>query len=152
MDLNIEKIAKEISIGNFKSIEDSKISEKDLLSIAKILKNNEINNIKTILNYMVENNISDSCDWNIGSIIQHFNINEVIKQIDSIPVNKRSFLYDSIGLAWALGDSGSKNEKIVDFLYEVLNYSRNSEAWWRSSFAIEKLTGKNAINNLKRIK
>lgn len=99
---------------------------------------------------MVSNSITEACDWNIGSTIQHFNINLIMDSIDNLPMNKRPFLYDSIGISWALGDSNTKNEKVIDFLYEILNYSRNPEAWWRAAFGIEKLTGKNAINNLKR--
>lgn len=96
------------------------------------------------------NNINEDCDWNIGSILQHFNYNDIIKALDNILVNKRGYLYDSIGFCWVLGECPYKNDKVINFLYEVIDNGRNPESWWKAAFSLEKITGKNAVNNLKR--
>lgn len=144
------KIAKDLKQGKYRTISKEKISELDLLNISKILKSDKEFNVGTLINIILLNNINENCDWNIGSLLQHFNYNEIINCLDSIAVNRRGYLYDSIGFCWALGECPYKNEKVIEFLYEVINNGRNSESWWRSAFALEKITGKNAINNLKR--
>lgn len=144
------KIAKDLKQGKYRTISKEKISELDLLNISEILKSDKDFNVGTLINIILLNNINENCDWNIGSLLQHFNYNEIINCLDSIAVNRRGYLYDSIGFCWALGECPYKNEKVIEFLYEVINNGRNSESWWRSAFALEKITGKNAINNLKR--
>ena len=123
---------------------------KRLQMIASYLKEDETTNLDNLLSFYTNNQVNFNCDWNIGSIIQHFDYNKIIEALKKIPINKRAYLYDSIGLSWMLGECPYKNEYVIDYLYEILNYSRNPEAWWRSAFALEKMTGKNAINNLKR--
>lgn len=126
-----------------------KISETDLLTIAEKLKAVDFN-VSVLINIILLNNINENCDWNIGSLLQHFDYNEIIGVLQNITLNRRGYLYDSIGFCWALGECPYKNEQVIEFLYEVINNGRNSEAWWRAAFALEKITGKNAINNLKR--
>lgn len=124
--------------------------EKDLYDIAMLLKDNEYENICILIKHIANNNISESCDWNIGSILQHLDYNLIVQVLKEIPIAKRAYFYESIGLTWCLGEANIRNNYISEFLYDVLNYTRNSEAWWRAAFALEKITGKNAINNLKR--
>ena len=153
MDMNeksAEEIVKELNVNNYQSFSEKKLSEEILSEVAAVFLEKEQAIVEKILDYMINNSINEECDWNIGSTIQHFSIGTIMDAIEKITINKKPFLYDSIGLAWALGDSNTKNEKVIEFLYEVMNYARNPESWWRAAFGIEKLTGKNAINNLKR--
>lgn len=144
------KIVNELLKGKFKLISQKKISESDLLNISALLKNEKDFTPQILLDIILLNKINEDCDWNIGSLLQHFNYNEIINCLDTVSVNRRGYLYDSIGFCWSLGECPYKNEKVIEFLYEVINNGRNSESWWRAAFALEKLTGKNAINNLKR--
>ena len=146
----ILSIVKSIKNKKFDCLSNKLIAEKDLLLIANNLKDNEEKNLDNLLSNFTNNQVNFNCDWNIGSIIQHFDYNKIIEALKKIPINKRAFLYDSIGISWMLGECPYKNEYVIDFLYEILNCSRNPEAWWRAAFALEKMTGKNAINNLKR--
>ena len=148
--VDINKIANDLKIGRFRLMSNQKISENDLLEIATILKQDSKFDISTIINIILLNNINENCDWNIGSILQHFNFNDIIKVLDDIPPNRRGYLYDSIGLCWVLGECPYKNDKVINFLYEAIENGRNSESWWKAAFSLEKITGKNAINNLKR--
>ena len=145
----ILKIVNDLKFGRYKSISKEKISETDLLTIAEKLKAVDFN-VSVLINIILLNNINENCDWNIGSLLQHFDYNEIIGVLQNITLNRRGYLYDSIGFCWALGECPYKNEQVIEFLYEVINNGRNSEAWWRAAFALEKITGKNAINNLKR--
>ena len=144
------KIVNDLKKGKYKQLSTEKISENDLLEIASLLKKDKNYNVSELMDIILKNSINEHCDWNIGSLLQHFDYNEIISALDHIPANKRGYLYDSIGFCWAMGECPYKNEKVIEFLYEVINNARNSESWWRASFALEKITGKNAINNLKR--
>ena len=144
------KVVNDLKKGKYKLLTIEKISENDLLEIAALLKKDKNYNVSELMEIILKNSINEHCDWNIGSLLQHFDYNEIIAALDHIPANKRGYLYDSIGFCWAMGECPYKNEKVIEFLYEVINNARNSESWWRASFALEKITGKNAINNLKR--
>ena len=82
--------------------------------------------------------------------MQHFDYNDIINSLSSVPANKRGYLYDSIGLCWVLGECPYKNGEVINFLDEVIENGRNPESWWKAAFSLEKITGKNAINTLKR--
>lgn len=146
----IKKIVDELKIGKFKQISKEKISEINLQIISEKLKEEQNFDINELINIILLNNINENCDWNIGSILQHFDYNSIINVLDSISPNKRGYLYDSIGFCWVLGECPYKNDKVISFLYEVIENGRNSESWWKAAFSLEKITGKNAINNLKR--
>lgn len=146
----IKRIVNDLKIGKFKLISSEKISENDLLDISKRLREDPRFDVSELINIILLNNVNENCDWNIGSILQHFDYNSIIGALDNVPANKRGYLYDSIGLCWVLGECPYKNDKVISFLYEVIYNGRNSESWWKAAFALEKITGKNAINNLKR--
>lgn len=147
---DLSKIVKDLKQRKFKLISNAKISEKDLYTIAEELKKDSNFCVDELINIILLNSINEDCDWNIGSILQHFNYNDIIKALDNVLVNKRGYLYDSIGFCWVLGECPYKNDKVINFLYEVIDNSRNPESWWKAAFSLEKITGKNAINNLKR--
>lgn len=146
----IKRIVNDLKIGKFKLISSEKISENDLLDISKRLREDPRFDVSELINIILLNNVNENCDWNIGSILQHFDYNSIIGALDNVPANKRGYLYDSIGLCWVLGECPYKNDKVISFLYVVIYNGRNSESWWKAAFALEKITGKNAINNLKR--
>lgn len=147
---DIIKIVEELLRGKFRLISQKKLLEFDLLNIALLLKKENGFTVRTLFDIILLNKINEDCDWNIGSLLQHFNYNDTIVCLDSIEKNRRGYLYDSIGLCWSLGECPYKNEKVIEFLYEVIDNGRNSESWWRAAFSLEKITGKDAINNLKR--
>ena len=93
----LNKIVKDLKQGKFKLISNTKISEKDLYAIAEELKKDTNFCVDKLINIILLNNINEDCDWNIGSILQHFNYNDIIKALDNVLVNKRGYLYDSIG-------------------------------------------------------
>lgn len=146
----LKSIVEELKKGKFELISKEKISEKDLFDISENLKTDLKFGVEDIIDIILKNNVNEDCDWNIGSILQHFNFNDIIKALDNISINKRGYLYDSIGFCWVLGECPYKNDKVINFLYEVIDNGRNPESWWKAAFSLEKITGKNAINNLKR--
>ena len=146
----LNKIVKDLKQRKFKLISNAKISEKDLYAIAEELKKDSNFCVDELINIILLNSINENCDWNIGSILQHFDYNDIIKALDNVLVNKRGYLYDSIGFCWVLGECPYKNDKVINFLYEVIDNGRNPESWWKAAFSLEKITGKNAINNLKK--
>lgn len=110
-DKEIQKIVDDLKIGKFKKISREKISEVDLLSISEKLKEDQKFDINELINIILLNNINENCDWNIGSILQHFDYNSIINVLDNVPTNKRGYLYDSIGFCWVLGECPYKNDK-----------------------------------------
>ena len=149
-DKEITTICDEIKREKYNLLSKKKIDESDLLKIATLLKKDGNFDVSSIINIILHNNINENCDWNIGSILQHFDYNSIVKVLSGIKATQRGYLYDSIGFCWVLGEFPYKNEQVIEFLYEVINNGRNPEAWWRAAFALEKITDKNAINNLKR--
>ena len=115
-------------------------------------KDNDLCNnfITIILNYITNNQINKNFDWNVGSILQHFSGQKVLAVLKTIQTERLSFLYDMIGINWVLGVFNCKDVFIINFLHNTVKFSRNSEAWWRAAFSLEKITGENAINFLKR--
>ncbi len=97
----IFKIVSDLKQEKYKQLTTSKISENDLLEIATLLKKDEDYNVNELINIILKNRINENCDWNIGSLLQHFDYIDIIKALDTIPANKRGYLYDSIGFCWA---------------------------------------------------
>lgn len=116
----IKKIVKDLRNGRFKLISKEKISEIDLLEISERLKDDSNFDIRQLIDIILLNNINENCDWNIGSVLQHFDYNNIIVALDNVPTNKRGYLYDSIGFCWVLGECPYKNDKVINFLYEVI--------------------------------
>ena len=133
----IKKIVKDLRNGRFKLISKEKISEIDLLEISERLKDDSNFDIRQLIDIILLNNINENCDWNIGSVLQHFDYNNIIVALDNVPTNKRGYLYDSIGFCWVLGECPYKNDKVINFLYEVIENGRNPESWWKAAFSLE---------------
>ena len=87
-------------------------------------------------------------DWNVGSILQHLDSELVVSsmQLVGTPVP----LYESIGLAWVLGEYRSQDPFIINFLHDAVRLSKNSDAWWRAAFSIQKIGVGDAVSLLKR--
>lgn len=126
-------------------------SEKDLFDLAKEILANEKDIQKIAKNLLIdlsnEKPYNRYFDWNIGSTIQHFNPSDVLsafKEVNSL------FLTDSIGLSWVFGEFKLKDQVVIDFLYEVILKGRDSEAWWRAAFSLEKIGIEDAVVLLKR--
>ena len=87
-------------------------------------------------------------DWNVGSILQHLDAELVVSSIQHI--GNPAPLYESIGLAWVLGEYRSQDPFIVNFLHDVVRLSKDADAWWRAAFSIEKIGAGDAVTLLKR--
>lgn len=88
-------------------------------------------------------------DWNVGSILQHFDaeiVVDAIKKIDNLPR-----LHNSIGLSWVLGEMNRKDVFVLNYLKDVVRYSTDGDAMWRAAFSLENLDNEEAIVILKRI-
>lgn len=96
------KIVNDLKKGKYRQLTTEKISENDLLEIATVLKKDKTYNVSELIDIILKNSINEHCDWNIGSLLQHFDYNEIIVALDNIPANKRGYLYDSIGFCWAM--------------------------------------------------
>lgn len=121
-------------------------SEAELRILAKFI------DLEPLKNIIIKNLISNipefgrNFDWNIGSILQHLETEAVISVLR---VNTDNRLFNSIGLAWVLGEFRNTNRVITDFLYQIVNNSTDSDSWWRAAFSLEKLGLEEAVNLLK---
>ena len=100
----ILEIVNDLKKGKYKYLLTEKISENSLYEIALLLKRDKNFNVGELIDIILKNNINEDCDWNIGSLLQHFDYKEIIAFLEQIPVNKRAYLYDSIGFCWAMGE------------------------------------------------
>jgi ubiE/COQ5 methyltransferase family. len=142
----MEKIYKSIKSGNVTPLEKRVFSEFDLRELGKHIQA-DAGKDKIIANFI--NHIPESnrfFDWNIGSVLQHLDVQIIIK-ILSGEFDQR--LYNSIGLAWALGEFRNTDRNITDFLYRAVKNATISDAWWRAAFSLEKLGLEEAVNLLK---
>lgn len=87
-------------------------------------------------------------DWNIGSIIRHFESSLIIDVLKSIDDWNR--FYSSIGLVWVLGEYNNHHPIIVEFLQNALKKTKDSDVWWRSAFSLERIGVDDAVNLLKQ--
>lgn len=85
-------------------------------------------------------------DYNVGFMIPHLDI----EQLATVVAANRSILSKSEGVAWGLGEAGSDDERIVDFLYHVCEACADYDAWWCAAEALEKLIGVDATDLKKR--
>ena len=69
------KICGEIKKEKYSLLSKTKIDELDLQEIATVLQSDEQFNIGNLFNIILHNQINEHCDWNIGSILQHFDYN-----------------------------------------------------------------------------
>lgn len=87
-------------------------------------------------------------DWNVGSILQHFEAKTVIAALDRVADQEK--LLGSSGLAWVLGEFGSCDERIVGLLRLFIDRAGKSEAWWAAALSLENLGIDQAVALLKR--
>jgi len=140
----------EIKEGNLKCLCERMYSEHELKKLAERVKEDSCEKeiCLLLLRHMLENDYEKNYDWNTGSIVQHFDAETLIAEIEKI--KNKNPLYESIGLSWVLGEFKIKNITIIKFLYEVMDKTKNSEAWWRAAFSLEKIGVEDAVNLLKR--
>lgn len=85
-------------------------------------------------------------DWNVGSLLQHWDpvvVSDILSQI------RQPELLDSIGMTWGLGQLKSTARSIVDFLRASVRSAENSDAWWRAAYSLESLGLELAVDYLK---
>ncbi|MEZ5218541.1 MAG: HEAT repeat domain-containing protein [Ilumatobacteraceae bacterium] len=85
-------------------------------------------------------------DWNVGFItsqLEHEMVAEIVHEHGAT-------LLTSEGIAWGLGELGSDDERIVQFLFRVCEACRDYDAWWCAADALEKLAMADAVDLKKR--
>ena len=89
---------------------------------------------------MLNNQINKNFDWNVGSILQHFDAAKVVNILKGVNNVERIYLYDMIGIMWVLGEFKFKDQFVIELLQDTIKYTRNPEVWWRAAFSLEKIT------------
>ena len=85
-------------------------------------------------------------DWNVGFILRHLDSDVTAQVLEK----NRGALAGSEGIAWGLGEAGSDDERIVDYLYHVCESCGDYDAWWCAAEALEKLVQVDATDLKKR--
>ncbi|OHA47557.1 MAG: hypothetical protein A2541_02190 [Candidatus Taylorbacteria bacterium RIFOXYD2_FULL_36_9] len=145
-----QKVIEYLLSDDFDFLSKKIFSERELLKIAKIISEEKDESKKVIIFNLIDkiSSYGKEYGWNVASILQHINSDLVItifKNIQNIPR-----LYNSIGLSWLFGEFNRRDQFVVDYLYAVVNYSTNSDAWWRAAFSLENIDVEEAVNLLKR--
>lgn len=136
------------------SYQERLFSEEQLLELANIIQREETDLcvfVQQLLQILIKDrNQHKYLDWNIGSTLQHFDPIIVIRAFKALKKTSRHYLYDSIGLAWVLGEFNIKDKSVLEFLRDVMEECRDSDVWWRAAFSLEKLGQGDAIHYLKK--
>ena len=131
---------------DFNFLDDQELPETKLKKIAQLIPLNKEGD-KIIYSFLEKiPNYGKNYDWNVGSIFQHIHPNKIF--IEFKKFDSRKFL-DSIGLSWVFGEFNLKDEFILNYLYDILNESKNESAWWRAGFSIGKIKKINSVALLK---
>jgi len=85
-------------------------------------------------------------DWNLGFILRGLHLEKLVEILD----DNRNLLSKAESIPWALGEIGSDDERIVDFLYNVCERCENYDSWWCAADALEKLKICDATDLKKR--
>ena len=143
---NTKHTPKDLKTFDFNVLNKIALSEEKLRHIANYL--NTLKNRGKIVESLINkiNNSNRSYDWNVGSILQHLDIDIIIGSLKKLEWNK---LHNSIGLVWVLGEFKNTNRIIIDFLYSAIEKATDQDAWWRAAFSLEKLGVTEAVNLLK---
>jgi HEAT repeat protein len=138
---------KKIQAGGLEVLDKQVFSEVDLAILADLI--NQEPDRQGLVHGLVNSipKFGKNFDWNVGSILRHIEV-QLIINILSDGFDER--LFNSIGLAWVLGEFKNTNRVIIDFLYKTVDSFNNSDAWWRAAFSLEKLGREEAVNLLKR--
>ncbi|MGH1484688.1 MAG: HEAT repeat domain-containing protein [Cellvibrionaceae bacterium] len=146
---NSLKLIDDIKSKNYKALSSNIISEASLKSVADGLIEQGV--FSNIINHLVNefsNKVTREFDWNCGSLLQHAFPDDVIA---SIPISNslRRKLQESIGFTWCLGEFKLRDQRVVEFLEETVEFSQCSECWWRAAFSLEKIGAVDAVSYLK---
>jgi hypothetical protein len=148
----MEKIyVEELKTRNYSEYKQKMFSENNLLNLAEVIKRNESDIFSFVYNLLEDLALTKPYnkyfDWNIGSTIQHFDPLVVISAFKKL---ESPYLTDSIGLSWVFGEFKLNDPIIRNFLHKVIKNGRDSEAWWRAAFSLEKISNEDAVTLLKR--
>jgi len=131
---------------DFDFLDDQLFSETKLKEIALLISGNKEEN-EIIYSFLEKiPNYGENYDWNIGSILQHLSPIKIFTEFKKF--DSKKFL-NSIGLSWVFGEFNLQDASILNYLYNVLNKSKNEGAWWRAGFSIGKIKKINAVALLK---
>ena len=149
-DIYINELKKQIPSSYQKKL----FSEEQLRELAAIIQREEADLyvfIQQLFEMLVKDGNQHKClDWNIGSTLQHFNPITVIEAFKALNGSSLCHLYNSIGVAWVLGEFNIRDGAILEFLRKMVEEDHDSDVWWRAAFSLEKLGQGDAIHYLKK--
>lgn len=114
--------------------------------ITEIIKNEKGVYQPLIMGTLSRQNEGEWYDWNLGFILRGLNLEWVTEIINQ----NKNLLAEVESIAWALGEIGSDDDRIIDFLYNVCEQCKNYDAWWCAADALEKLKVCDATDLKKR--
>ncbi|HTJ53290.1 MAG TPA: methyltransferase domain-containing protein [Cyclobacteriaceae bacterium] len=133
---DIQSISNQILSRDFSVIEkysfESDLGTEGIAQICSAIKGDE-----KIYEPLIMGTLSrkDWYDWNLGFLLRGLDFEIVIKIISE----NKHLLAKAESIAWALGEIGSDDNRIIDFLYNVCERCENYDAWWCAADALEKL-------------
>ncbi len=104
-----QHIFEQLQKDNLSVLYDKCYSESVLQCLAEKLINDSANKYMLLfLEYMTNYQFDENLDWNVGSIVQHFDVSTIVSGLKNISERKRAYLYESKGLVWAFGEKIQK--------------------------------------------
>ena len=140
----MESVKASINAGDLSAL-DSRLSEIAAAALGRLIADDR--SVYEPLLLGISSHSVRAYDWNIGYLIPHLRP----EWLAQLLVKSGPVLYPSEGVAWGLGELGSHDERIIDFLYAQCEAMMSEDAWWCASVALEKLKSVNDhVDLLKR--
>jgi HEAT repeat protein len=148
---NINTTLKAIARGDWSSLRRMRLTEDRLRRIAQQIQTHPetVSLQRKLLIAVPDENAH--FDWNVGSLVPHWPPEVVADIIGTISLDpSRERWYSAIGLTWALGELGSLDPRIIDFLQQAVHHQQTAaDAWWRAAVSLERLGVADAVDLLK---
>ncbi|MDD5251266.1 MAG: HEAT repeat domain-containing protein [Patescibacteria group bacterium] len=143
----LERVWREVAGGGLSVLDEATLSEAELRNIAERIKRTAaFGSVFLMLDSLPR--YGRNYDWNVGSILQHFEASLVLDALKHVGDLRGH--YNSIGLAWVLGEFRTNDRFAAEYLYEVIRIATDADAWWRAAFSLEQMGFEDAVNLLKR--
>lgn len=143
----VMKLWERLQAGEFRALNERTISDDEAKALADII--GEESSYGDVFHLIEALPVFDKTyDWNVGSLLQHLDGELTVSAIQH--AGDRKTLYESAGLAWALGQFRGRGKFVVEFLRAAVREAQNPEAWWQAAFSLERLGVDDAVNLLKR--
>lgn len=143
-DKALGAIKDRLSSGDVFSLSESSLEDGDIKFLSKFIPVDRDLYVKILLGVVIFP--KHPYDWNVGFLVPYLDSELLFEIVEE----NRSLLCQSEGIGWGLGEIGTDDPRVVDFLYYVCEQCLDVDAWWCAAEALEKLGEGDAVDIKKK--